>query len=587
MPTASNETEALSRTVACLYQFALDPAAWLDQQAQWLALTDEFDPLELEAALLAPHLDAIESLAQDAAPLKQERRPPLGVLHMDGNGRVVSANAQARAVLQPLNVSLASGEHPAWPGPEGSESISAYLADVDRGGETVIVPFRSLGKIVLGLLSRSRLIADRLSAEALPNTARYSLLLPGLSFTDESLGWLRARGLTETESTVALRIGGGLSPQEVAADMGTSINTVRSHVRAIFDKLGVNRQGELIKAVSDLAAIGQWLDRELAADVAAGERPLTGATMMLPRQAHMLPDGRVMSYRVYGDPAGSPVLSWHSGWGHTLLLSDQHTMLERAGIAYIAVERPGFGGSDRCTPYSAEGVAQDVEHLLVTLKIDRCAFVSSASGVRFALRTALHLADSGVEVSVVMGLAPRKGKPSLAGPESNNPFVRHYMRMARSPSLVESFVRLVALPSRRFVWRRFVRMAFGVGLDNIDPETRAIVHDHAVASAIDATCKSTYGISDELSYLVGQTEVPIETLRCPLIAWRGDQDDLSDRQELERYLSTAPDGRLQSVAGAGTLIEFSHFDRVIDQLEGYLEPRNAPSRSEVDESDIA
>lgn len=587
MPTASNSTEALSRTVACLYQFALDPAAWLDQQAQWLALTDEFDPLDLEAALLTPHLDAIESLAQDAAPPKAEHRPPLGVLHMGGDGRVLSANAQALAVLEPLNVTLASGEHPAWPGPQGAESISSYLADVDGGRETVIVPFRSLGKIVLGLLSPSRLIADRLSAEALPPAARYSLLLPGLSFTDESVGWLRARGLTETESTVALRIGGGLSPQEVAADMGTSINTVRSHVRAIFDKLGVNRQGELIKAVSDLAAIGQWLDRALAEDVAAGDRPLTSATMMLPRQSHTLPDGRVLSYRIYGDPYGRPVMSWHSGWGHTLLLSEQHELLERAGIAYFTPERPGFGCSDRLASYSAEHVAEDVQHLLQTLNIDSCGFVSSASGVRFALRAALQLAQSNINVSVVMGLAPRKGKPSLAGPESNNPFVRHYMRMARSPSLIESFVRLVALPSRRFVWRRFVRMAFGVGLDSIDPQTRAMVHDHAVASAIDATRQSTYGISDELSYLVGQTEVPIETLPCPLIAWRGDQDDLSDVDELKRYLATAPDGRLQSVAGAGTLIEFSHFDRVVDQLDDFLAPRAPQSEAAADESDTA
>ncbi len=587
MPTASHTTEALSKTIACLYQFALDPAAWLDQQAQWLALTDEFDPLELEAALLAPHLDAIESLAQDVAPMQSERRPPLGVLHMDGDGRVLSANAQATAVLQPLNVALDSGEHPTWPGPEGAESISSYLADVDGGRETVIVPFRSLGKIVLGLLSPSRLIADRLSAEALPAAARYSLLLPGLSFTDESVGWLRARGLTETESTVALRIGGGLSPQEVAADMGTSINTVRTHVRAIFDKLGVNRQGELIKAVSDLAAIGQWLDRELAADVAAGGQTLTSATMMLPRQTHTLPDGRKLSYRVYGDPAGRPVVSWHSGWGHTLLLTEQHAMLERAGIAYMTLERPGFGRSDRQRPYSAQCIAEDVQHWLQTLNIDRCAFVSSASGVRFALHTALHLAGSGVAISVVMGLAPRKGKPTLAGPESSNPFVRHYMRMARSPSLIESFVRLVALPSRRFVWRRFVRMAFGVGLDHIDPETRAVVHDHAVASAIDATKTSTYGISDELAYLVGQTEVPIGDLACPLIAWRGDQDDLSDLRELKRYLATAPDGRLQSVAGAGTLIEFSHFDRVIDLLSEFLGPRSVQADTGADASDIA
>ncbi len=56
-------------------------------------------------------------------------------------------------------------------------------------------------------------------------------------------------GLTKNESIVALRLAQGLDLKEIAAGMGISIETVRTHLRRTMSKTGVRRQGALVALV--------------------------------------------------------------------------------------------------------------------------------------------------------------------------------------------------------------------------------------------------------------------------------------------------------------------------------------------------
>lgn len=51
--------------------------------------------------------------------------------------------------------------------------------------------------------------------------------------------------LTAAEAEVALQLADGQRPQTIAEERGVSINTVRTQLRNIYDKLGVSRQSEL------------------------------------------------------------------------------------------------------------------------------------------------------------------------------------------------------------------------------------------------------------------------------------------------------------------------------------------------------
>jgi LuxR family maltose regulon positive regulatory protein len=51
--------------------------------------------------------------------------------------------------------------------------------------------------------------------------------------------------LTERERAVAVRAAQGLSNEEIASQLFVSVNTVRTHLRAAFRKLDIDRRAKL------------------------------------------------------------------------------------------------------------------------------------------------------------------------------------------------------------------------------------------------------------------------------------------------------------------------------------------------------
>ncbi len=66
--------------------------------------------------------------------------------------------------------------------------------------------------------------------------------LDGSANTSEVLALQREFSLTRAEAKVAVQIGQGRSPKECAASLGSSYETVRTHLRRVYAKLGVSSQ---------------------------------------------------------------------------------------------------------------------------------------------------------------------------------------------------------------------------------------------------------------------------------------------------------------------------------------------------------
>jgi DNA-binding CsgD family transcriptional regulator/PAS domain-containing protein len=56
-------------------------------------------------------------------------------------------------------------------------------------------------------------------------------------------------GLTPSEARVAARIAEGRSPEQIATEGAVSLHTVRAQLRSVYEKLGVNRQAEVVLRV--------------------------------------------------------------------------------------------------------------------------------------------------------------------------------------------------------------------------------------------------------------------------------------------------------------------------------------------------
>lgn len=65
---------------------------------------------------------------------------------------------------------------------------------------------------------------------------------------------LRVLGLSPAEARLAAAVGQGATLREFSEARGFSYETARTHMRAIFAKLGIGRQSELVALVTRLAA---------------------------------------------------------------------------------------------------------------------------------------------------------------------------------------------------------------------------------------------------------------------------------------------------------------------------------------------
>ena len=83
-----------------------------------------------------------------------------------------------------------------------------------------------------------------------------------------------ALDLTRTESIIATAVATGKRVSDIARDMGRAENTVRWHMKHIFAKLGVARQIDVARVVTNIGEVtktarkGEWngAEREQAAD---------------------------------------------------------------------------------------------------------------------------------------------------------------------------------------------------------------------------------------------------------------------------------------------------------------------------------
>lgn len=120
-----------------------------------------------------------------------------------------------------------------------------------------------------------------------------------------------------------------------------------------------------------------------------------------------LPDGRVLGFAEYGDPAGHPLLYFHGFPSSRLEASVAHAAAWRNGLRLLALDRPGCGLS---TPQSGRHVAdwaEDVRAFGQQQQLSRFAIVGFSGGGPYALACACRLPASMLTgVGVMAGAGP-------------------------------------------------------------------------------------------------------------------------------------------------------------------------------------
>jgi len=209
--------------------------------------------IELRLALDLPTSGPFDRPTVTEAVLERFALP---VLYLDARGQVIDLTASA-ADLAVLNAAatVARGRHLEFLDPEADLALRLVLSEFTAGaaGSTVALPMIRVPRPEAAPLD---LLPLRLTG---PDGPRLALAVfdPDLAAERPAKLLQELFSLTDAEHRVLLQVMRGRSVDGAAEALGISRETVRTHLKRIFGKVGTTRQVNLIRLAFTLATTNQ------------------------------------------------------------------------------------------------------------------------------------------------------------------------------------------------------------------------------------------------------------------------------------------------------------------------------------------
>jgi len=205
--------------------------------------------------------------------------------------------------------------------------------------------------------------------------------------------------LTKTEIDVCIPLTKGKSLNEIAVERDVSRETIKTHLKNIYAKMGVKRQTSLVRLLTQIfaaAAIHSYSRKEnlkLEPDWKNGL--ISYSTFCV----NTLPGDRIC-YSKFGDPDGKPVVYIHHALGARWHSREMAEAAKKHRILVIKPDRPGFGHSDALPTYHPKLLAQFFEKILDHNRIKSAHFIAYGIGGRPFLESAPYFVNRITDISL-------------------------------------------------------------------------------------------------------------------------------------------------------------------------------------------
>lgn len=549
------ENRDIESVLSALYACASNPENW----EQVISVLGNDDTLNQKIhdqtaqqggdyeAKLTQYLAQAEKLAFTLSDDPSARTPtqqpniPYAFIVLDGHQKIIACNNAAKKQFTGIFKQLKIEHKLQFIEPENGARLDNAIRDFAKSGnKDNILQFYSSDH-------ESFLFAFALSAELFPpalniyltqsrrlGKPHIALIFPDIGPSSLSQSSMNQNlGLTRAEANLVNKLTEGLTLKETSAYLGISVNTARNHLKTVFDKLGINRQGDLVRSLTQLNVLAKhiWPEAEglpSVDDDPDDEQSLFGWHQYTPPyQFYYFKDGRQLAYREYGDPEGQVVLGFHEGSGSSLLPPGNHDIAKELGLRILCPERPGFGLSDPVPDYHYDVVADDMVEWLDDLGVESLKIYSILSGALFGVATALKLGDRVKMIFINSGRMI--GNPS----QEDNLVNRFRARLMGHPWLVDTFFSILRARISKNMMGRFIRRTV-----NSSPSDGAFLGRHPEAMdfiatyVIESVAVSSKGVSEEIKMFAREQPLDITDLSCRVVIWHGEDDTLSPFENL-------------------------------------------------------
>jgi pimeloyl-ACP methyl ester carboxylesterase len=288
-------------------------------------------------------------------------------------------------------------------------------------------------------------------------------------------------------------------------------------------------------------------------------------SLLTPRQGAIVTAGRRLAFAEYGDPAGRPCLYFHFTPGSRLdpvvVFHHQAELLD--GIRLVAIDRPGFGRSERQPGRTFLDWPADVTTVTDHLAIDTFSVLGISGGAGYALACAYAIPERLERVAVVSGMGPLDRPGARHGMTLTNralyalshrlPFLAHGLTSALFRGL------LVALR------RPSGKATTDAGNVWSDPAVRPAIVDDLREAVIRP---GTRGLVQELALYARPWNFALEDIVVDIALWHGTRD-ANVPTALARHVADAiPHGQLHLIDG-DHLTPIVHIDHAMNTIRGF------------------
>lgn len=373
--------------------------------------------------------------------------------------------------------------------------------------------------------------------------------------------------LTEAEANILKLVAEGLTLERIAAKRDTSINTIRSQIRAIYGKTHTNNQSELVRM-----AVGLTTLEFAASNILTGayQRPENVTTVAYPLPEHRrllsLPDGRLMEYSTFGPEDGKPCIFFHNEFFGDIVPAPMAQAVLQNGLRFIIPARAHYGRSSP-PPHGAisyEQTVADLEILLQKLEIEKAVHLSQTVGGMFSMAFAVKNPEQVVAIVAVAPMFPH-GAPE---DEAKMPkFIRFMSSIVdRHPKMLDYVARAGFVYHRRVGSKRFLETI--LSQSKLDKQ---IIDD---PDNLDAFVRG-FQFSSENGYLgflydyrkmLPDSWEKIIDLHCPIYAIIGTDENNSRSERADRLVAAGANIEKIFAPQGGEMLFFSHSDLIVDTL---------------------
>jgi pimeloyl-ACP methyl ester carboxylesterase len=267
----------------------------------------------------------------------------------------------------------------------------------------------------------------------------------------------------------------------------------------------------------------------------------------------LLPDGRKLAYRAYGNPDGRVVVNCHGGLVCGLDVAPFDAAARELGVCIVSPDRPGIGASSPAPGRSTAGWADDVRALLDRFDVERASVLGWSMGGQYALACAARVERIDRAV-VIAGALPLDDDPTFA---QLNAMDRRLTRVSQDhPHQARIAFRLLGSVARHApkAWAR--QMA-----KDAVPEEASVISalpDPGLATAAAVALRGGRGMVDEYRAWKRPWGFRPEDVGVPTVVWQGDADHLIPPDWGRTLSRRIPGARLELRAGEGHFLGYRH-----------------------------